>query len=74
MSGKWEETDKLLNDYQAVNRMQNEKIEFLSKELCEKNDLIEKLYEENQKLREKYKSTSSYIWRIKNLFKQNGDR
>ena len=54
--------------------MQNEKIELLSKELCEKNDIIEKLHEENKKLRENYKSTSSFVYRIKNLFKIDEDR
>lgn len=74
MSEILDETDKILNDYKAVNRMQNEKIEMLSRELCEKNDLIEKLYEENKKLRDKYKSTSSCVYKVRNLFKVNGDR
>lgn len=74
MSEILNETDKLLSDYKAVNRMQNQKIELLSKELCEKNDLIEKLYEENKKLRENHKNTSSFVYKIRNLFKTDGDR
>ena len=61
--------NELLNDYKAVNRMQSEKIELLSKELCEKNELIEELLGENRKLKEKCEGTPSFMDMLRNLFK-----
>lgn len=62
--------NELLNDYKAVNRMQSEKIELLSKELCEKNVQIEELLRENRILKEKCENTFSFRNKFRDLFKR----